>query len=100
MTLIWSRNFASVISPAYHSCPNSQGKAKTHAHALGQTRGRGKQNALWAILLSPGGGGGGGRGKVHLGGDVPPGSPNSDPFSDQKMSISTPVFRPGGGHKT
>ena len=26
--------------------------------------------------------GGGGRGKVHLGGDVPPGSPNSDPISD------------------
>ena len=59
MNLIWSRNFASVISPAYHSRPNSQGKAKTHAHALGQTRGRGKQGALWAILLSPGGGGGG-----------------------------------------
>ena len=75
--MIWSQNFASVISPAYHSRPNSQGKAKTHAHALGQTRGRGKQGALWAILLSPGGGG-----KVHLGGDVPPGSPNSDRISD------------------
>lgn len=43
----------------------------------------------------PGGGGG-----VLLGGDVPPGSPYSDPISDQKMSISTPVFRPRGGHKT
>ena len=28
---------------------------------------------------------------------VPPGSPNPDPISDQKMSFSTPVFRPGGG---
>ena len=37
---------------------------------------------------------------VLLGGDVPPGSPNSDRITDQKMSISTPVFRPGGGHKT
>jgi len=30
-----------------------------------------------------------------LGGGVPPGSPNPDPISDQKMSFSTPVFRPG-----
>ena len=29
-----------------------------------------------------------------LGGDVPPGSPNPDPISDQKMSFSTPVVRP------
>ena len=29
-----------------------------------------------------------------LGGDVQPGSPNPDPISDQKMSFSTPVFRP------
>ena len=28
---------------------------------------------------------------------VPPGSPNLDPISDQKMSFSTPVFRPGSG---
>ena len=75
MNLIWSQNFASVISPAYHSRHNSQEKAKTHAHALGQNRARGKQGALWAIL-SPG--------RVLLGGDVPPGSPNSDLNSDQK----------------
>ena len=31
-----------------------------------------------------------------LGGAVPPGSQ----ILDQKMSFSTPVFRPGGGHKT
>ena len=29
-----------------------------------------------------------------LGGAVPPGSPNPDPISDQKMSFSRPVFRP------
>ena len=29
------------------------------------------------------------------GGGVPPGSPNHDPISDQKLSFSTPVFRPG-----
>ena len=29
-----------------------------------------------------------------LGGGVPPGSPNPDTISDQKMSFSTPVFRP------
>ena len=28
------------------------------------------------------------------GGGVPPGSPNPDPISDQKMSFFTPVFRP------
>ena len=28
------------------------------------------------------------------GGVVPPGSPNPDPVSDQKMSFSTPVIRP------
>ena len=74
--MIWSQNFASVVSPAYHSRHNSQEKAKTHAHALGQNRARGKQGALWAILLSPG--------AVLLGGDVPPRSPNSDLISDQK----------------
>ena len=25
---------------------------------------------------------------------VPPSSPNPDPFSDQKMSFATPIFRP------
>ena len=30
-----------------------------------------------------------------FGGGVPPGSPNPDPISDQKMSSFTPVFRPG-----
>ena len=29
-----------------------------------------------------------------FGGGVPPGSPNSDPISDQKMQFSTPVFTP------
>ena len=36
----------------------------------------------WGVLLGT------------LGGGVPPGSPNPDPISDQKMSFSTPVFRP------
>ena len=31
---------------------------------------------------------------------MPPSSPNPDPISDEKMSFSTSVFRPGGGHKT
>ena len=30
-----------------------------------------------------------------LGGAVPPGSPNPDPISDQKMPFFTPIFRPG-----
>ena len=42
---------------------------------------------------------GGGGGVVALlgilGGDVLPGSPIPDPISDQTMSFSTPVFRPG-----
>ena len=29
-----------------------------------------------------------------LGGGVPPGSPNPDPFSGQKLSVSTLVLRP------
>ena len=46
-----------------------------------------------------GGGGGGGKGILPgiLDGGVPPSSPNPDPISDQKMSFSTPVFRPGSG---
>ena len=39
--------------------------------------------------------GGGGVLLGILGGGVPPGSPNSDLITDQKMSLSTPVFRPG-----
>ena len=31
---------------------------------------------------------------------VPPGSPNPDPISRQKMLFSKPVFRREGGHKT
>ena len=31
----------------------------------------------------------------NLGGDVPPGSQNSNPISDQKISLSTLIFRPG-----
>ena len=30
-----------------------------------------------------------------LRGGVPPGSPTPDPIPDQKVSFSTPVFRPG-----
>ena len=32
-----------------------------------------------------------------IGEGVPPGSPNPDHISDQNMSFSTPVFRPGSG---
>ena len=39
--------------------------------------------------------GGGGVLLRILGGGVPPGYPNSDPISDQKMSFFTPAFRPG-----
>ena len=39
--------------------------------------------------------GGGGVLLGILGGDVPPGSQNPDPISEQKMSFSRPVFRPG-----
>ena len=45
------------------------------------------------MTLYPQGRGGG----VLLGilsGGVPPGSSNPDPISDQKMSFSTPIFRP------
>ena len=44
--------------------------------------------------LGPGAGGGGGLFLGILGGGVPTGSSNPDPISDQKMSFSTPVFRP------
>ena len=39
--------------------------------------------------------GGGGVLLRILGGDVPTGSQNPDPISEQKMSFSRPVFRPG-----
>ena len=48
---------------------------------------------MGASTHSPGEGGG-----VLMGilvGGVPLGSPNPDPISNQKMSFSTPVFRPG-----
>ena len=51
------------------------------------------------IVSAPEWGGGGYLG--ILGGGVPPGSPNADPISDQKLSVFTPVFipdfRPGIG---
>ena len=51
----------------------------------------------------PEGGGGGGVGWRALlgilGEGVPPGSPNPDPISDQRMSFSTPVFRPRASKK-
>ena len=53
-----------------------------------------------ASLFKCSGAGGGGCTPGILGGGVPPSSPNPDPISDQKMSFSTSVFRPGGGHKT
>ena len=45
----------------------------------------------------PRGGGGGGGGVLlgFFGGGVPSGSSNPDLVSDQKISFSTPVFRPG-----
>ena len=49
-----------------------------------------------SMMISRAGGGGGKW--VHLGilgGGVTPGSPNSDPISEQEMSFLTPVFRPG-----
>ena len=39
--------------------------------------------------------GGGGVLLKILGGGVPPGYPNRDPISDQKMLFFPPVFRPG-----
>jgi len=55
--------------------------------------GRGGGESGWG-----GGGGGVGGGGVLLeilGGGVPPSSPNPDSLSDQPMSFSTYVFRPG-----
>ena len=49
-----------------------------------------RSNIFVRLCISPGG-------RVLLGilgGGVPPGSPNPDLISDQKMSFSTPVFRP------
>ena len=47
-----------------------------------------------------GGGGVGWRALLGiLGEGVPPGSPNPDPISDQRMSFSTPVFRPRASKK-
>ena len=48
----------------------------------------------FAFPTARGWGGGGEVLLEILGGGVPPGSPNPDPISDQKMSFSTPVFRP------
>ena len=60
---------------------------------------RGIMHRILSRLMSrPGGGVGGGWGLLLLeilGGGVPPGSQNPDPISDQKMSFSAPVFRPG-----
>ena len=49
---------------------------------------------LILTLYLIGAGGGGGVLLGILGGGVPCSFPNPDPISDQKMSFSTPVFRP------
>ena len=49
----------------------------------------------WGFVGGGGGGGGGGLLLGILGGGMQPSSPYPDPISDQKMSFSTPVFRPG-----
>ena len=50
---------------------------------------------VYEVLMSQVNWGGGGVLLGILGGGVvPPGSPNPDPVSDQKMSFSTPVIRP------
>ena len=56
---------------------------------------RGIMHRILSRLMSRPGGGGGGLLLEILGGGVPPGSQNPDPISDQKMSFSAPVFRPG-----
>ena len=45
--------------------------------------------------IGVGGGGGGGVLLGIRGEGVPPGSPNPDPISEQNMSVSIPIFRPG-----
>ena len=47
-----------------------------------------RKNAWKELTISQGGVFG------FIGRGVPPSSPNSDPISDQKMSLFTPVFRP------
>ena len=49
---------------------------------------------VYEVLMSQVNWGGGGLLGILGGGVVPPGSPNPDPVSDQKMSFSTPVIRP------
>ena len=48
-----------------------------------------------SMMISRAGGGGKWVLLGILGGGVTPGSPNSDPISEQEMSFLTPVFRPG-----
>lgn len=54
----------------------------------------GKWHAPYLLAENPGGGGTPGK-SGSLGGDVPPGSPNSDSISDQRMSFFAPILRPG-----
>ena len=49
---------------------------------------------VYEVLMSQVNWGGGVFLGILGGGVVPPGSPNPDPVSDQKMSFSTPVIRP------
>ena len=49
---------------------------------------------VYEVLMSQVNWGGGVLLGILGGGVVPPGSPNPDPVSDQKMSFSTPVIRP------
>ena len=76
---------------------------KRNIGILSMTREKVKIRAWFGIsttlIISTRGWGGGGEGGYSwswefLVGGVPPGSPNPDPISDQKMLFSVPVFRP------
>ena len=79
---VWETALSKDFSTGLTFCPDTTGSDSIHPD---------KPPFSGGGHYLPGGGGGT---LGILGGGVPPGFPNPDPISDQKMSFSTPVFRP------
>ena len=79
---VWETALSKDLSTELTFCPDTTGSNCIHPDKA-PLSGEGHLPTYPGVLLG------------ILDGGVPPGSPNPDSISDQNMSFSTPVFRPG-----